>query len=217
MQAAGVIPSGKNIDPGWKTALRKCGVDGTALFYYCAGTDDPSKASLPESQEQEIPYTGYYQDVYLRFTGADAQRGTDLRAGTIIPAAAISGTVFSRPNATYGKGPYIIGDGNKYLVTATALNWEVAYPVSHLLSGAGVHPSSNVWGIAGKQVTAMLAIEATELEITIPGMTDGEKIQVVIWDKKQQKRYEEIVTYHPPYRQMLKEYDLILINKHTGQ
>ncbi|MBC9932797.1 alpha-amylase family protein [Chitinophaga qingshengii] len=213
LQAAATIPGGQGIQQGWKTALKQCGVDASALFRYCPGTDAPAMVSLPESQDTEIPYTGYYDNTYLRFTGTDAQRGTDLRAGTIIPATAINGKVLSSPNSTYGKGPYIIGKDNKYLVTATALNWEAAYPISHLLSGAGIHPSSNVWGIVGKKVTALLAIEATELNVTIPGLKDGEKIQVVIWDNKQQKRYEETLVYHAPYRQMLREYDLIMINK----
>ena len=46
-------------------------------------------ASLPPGQEQDLPYTGYYKDIYLRFTGADVQRGIDLRSGTVIPKEAI--------------------------------------------------------------------------------------------------------------------------------
>ena len=137
----------------------------------------------------------------------------DLRAGTIIPPDAItSGIIYCAPNDTYGKGPYIVGKDKKYVVAATALNWEVAYPISHLLSGAGILPSSNVWGIAGSNVTALLAIETTELIITIPGLRDGSMIHVVIWDKNGNKKSEETVAYNSPYRQMLKEYDFILIN-----
>jgi hypothetical protein len=212
IQAATNIPSGKRVLPGWKTVLEKCGVNGTTSFEYAPGTDHPSPVSLPESQDEEIPYSGYYNKVYLRFTGTDAQRGTDLRAGTIIPSAAINGQVISYPNTTYGKGPYIVGKDNKYLVTATSLNWEAAYPVAHLLSGAGILPSSNVWGIAGKKVTALLAVEATELVMTIPGMKEGTRIHVVIRDKMNQPYREETIRYKAPYTQMLKEYDLILID-----
>lgn len=213
LQAASGIPNGEAITPGWKRALEKCGVDGTKRFLYGGDEDDEADASLPPNQEQDIPYTGYYKNTYLRFTGTDVQRGMDLRAGTVIPAEAIRGTIYAMPNKTYGKGPYIVGDRNNYLVTATALSWEVAYPVSDLLSGAGIMPTSNVWGITGKNVTALLAIETTELEMKIPGLAEGSKIHVVVWDNKKNKKSEETVVYKAPYKHMLKEYDLIMINR----
>lgn len=212
IQSANSIPSGNGITEGWKTALEKCGIDGTKSFRYGGGTDSPTDVSLPENQEEEIPYTGYYKNIYLRFTGSDVQRGIDLRAGTVIPKDAISGTIYCAPNKTYGRGPYIAGKNNKYVVTATALNWEVAYPISNLLSGGGILPSSNVWGIVGKNVSALLAIETTELEMTIPGLANGSKIHVVVWDNKKNKKSEETVTYKAPYKHMLKEYDLIMID-----
>jgi hypothetical protein len=195
IQCGSGIPSGSGITPGWKTVLEKCGIDGTKAFRY-----------------GEIPYTGYYKDTYLRFTGADVQRGIDLRAGTVIPKDAISGTIYCAPNKTYGRGPYIAGKDKKYVVTATALNWEAAYPISNLLSGGGILPSSNVWGIVGKNVTALLAIETTELEVTIPGLANGSKIRVVVWDNKKNKKFDQTVKYKAPYKHMLKEYDFILIN-----
>jgi len=213
LQAGGALPSGSSLDNSWRAVYEKCGVDGTKSFVYAPGTDGPSEQSLPESQEAEIPYTGYYKNRYLRFTGSDVQRGRDLRAGTIIPRSAIKGAELSTPNKTYGRGPYIVGKDNKYLITTTCLNWETAYPISDLLSGGGVAPGSNVWGIAGKNVSAFLAIETTELELIIPGLKDGEKIHVVIWDNKKNKKLEQTVTYKAPYKQMLKEYDFILIDK----
>lgn len=212
IQSGAAIPSGAGLDPSWKTVLEKCGIDGSVQFVYAPGVDDPAQTSLPPGQEQEIPYTGYYNGKYLRFTGSDIQRGRDLRAGTIIPKQAISGKIYCEPNKTYGRGPFIAGNNNKYVVTATCLNWEVAYPVSHLLSGAGISPSSNVWGIAGSKVTALLAIETTELEVVIPGMKDGTKMRVVVWDSRKNKKSEETITYHPPYKHILNEYDLIMIN-----
>ena len=192
--------------------LEKCGIDGSKTFRY--GQDGiESEESLPADQETEIPYTGYYKDVYLRFTGSDVQRGYDLRTGTVIPEEAISGTIYCIPNKTYGRGPYITGKNKKYVVTATSLNWEVAYPDSDLLSGCGILPSSNVWGIAGKNVTALLAIETTELEIKIPGLADGSEIHVVVWDNKKNKKSEETVTYKAPFKKMLMEYDFILIDR----
>lgn len=212
IQTARNIPNGKDITQGWRTVLAKCGVDGTKPFSYGGESASQSVASLPQDQEDEIPYTGYYKEKYLRFTGSDVQRGMDLRAGTVIPKEAISGTVYCAPNKTYGKGPYITGMNSKYVVTATALNWEVAYPISDLLSGAGILPSSNVWGIAGKNVTALLAIETTDLEITIPGLSNGSRIHVVVWDNKKNKKSEETVIYQAPYKHSLKEYDFILID-----
>lgn len=213
IQSATSIPSGSNITQGWKAALEKCGIDGTLAFSYGRGGGTSSEVSLPPNQEQDLPYTGYYKDTYLRFTGADVQRGIDLRAGTVIPGNAIKGTVHCAPNKTYGRGPFITGKDNKYVVAATTLNWEVAYPISDLLSGAGILPTSNVWGIAGRDVTALLAIETTELEIVIPELADGSKIHVVIWDNKKNKKTDEVITYQAPYRQILKEYDFIIIDR----
>ncbi|MFZ0281210.1 MAG: hypothetical protein WAL29_06150 [Bacteroidales bacterium] len=212
IQCGSGIPNGSLISPGWKAVLDKCGIDGTKRFGFGDGRESQLSVSLPPNQEEDIPYTGYYKDVYLRFTGSDVQRGIDLRSGTIIPKEAISGTVYCAPNKTYGRGPYIAGKDGKYVVTATSLNWEAAYPISDLLSGCGIKPSSNVWGIAGKNVTALLAIETTELEIKIPGLADGSKIHVVIWDNKSNKKSEETLTYAAPFRQILKEYDFILID-----
>ncbi|XOV91571.1 MAG: hypothetical protein ACFHWX_15320 [Bacteroidota bacterium] len=212
LQAGSNIPSGGTIANSWKKALSRCGVDGNVPFSYGTGSTE-TISSLPPSQEEEIPYTGYYKDTYLRFTGTDVQRGLDLRAGTVIPEKAISGEALATPNSTYGKGPFIVGSNNKYLVTPTALNWEVAYPISDLLSGYGISPESNVWGIAGEKVTALLAIETTELEIHIPNLKNGSKINVVIWDKFKRKKSEETLIYTAPYRHYLKEYDFILIKK----
>ena len=170
-------------------------------------------ASLPPDQEEDLPYTGYYKDVYLRFTGSDVQRGMDLRSGTVIPEDAINGTVYCAPNKTYGRGPYISREKQEICRYCHPLNWEAAYPVSDLLAGCGIMPSSNVWGIAGKNVTALLAIETTELDITIPGLADGSRIHVVVWDNKKNKKSEETVAYKAPYRHLLKEYDFILIDK----
>jgi hypothetical protein len=212
VQCGTSIPSGKSISPGWKTALEKCGIDGTIPSKFGGGEEGDPEISLPKNQEAELPYTGYYKDVYLRFTGSDVQHGGDLRAGTVIPKDAISGTIYCEPNKTYGRGPYIVGKDKKYVVAGTTLNWEVAYPISNLLSGGGILPSSNVWGIVGKNVTALLAIETTELVASIPGLADGSRIHVVVWDNKHNKKSEETVTYTAPYKRMLNEYDFILID-----
>jgi hypothetical protein len=213
IQCGSSIPSGSTLTQSWKTVLQKCGIDASRAFSYGRGNEEETDISLPPDQTQELPYTGYYKDIYLRFTGSDIQRGIDLRSGTVIPENAIKGSILCAPNKTYGRGPFIAGMNKKYIVTATALNWEVAYPISNLLSGSGILPSSNVWGVAGRNVTALLAIETTELEITIPGLANGSTIHVVVWDNKQNKKSEETLTYKAPFKQMLKEYDFILIDK----
>ncbi|MBN9383554.1 MAG: metallophosphoesterase [Chitinophagaceae bacterium] len=211
LQTASGFPGGKNLDPGWRNSLRQCGVKAGVPFQYAGGSDG-AEASLPESQEEDLPYTGYYNNRYLRVTNTDIQRGKELRSGTIIPSDAIAGKVYCKPNSTYGKGPFVIGSGNKFAVTNASLNWEAAYIVSHLLAGCGVAPTSNVWGIAGKDVSAFLAIETTEIELVIPGLKDGERIRVVVWDKEHKKKVEENLVYHAPFRRFLHEYDLLLID-----
>jgi hypothetical protein len=213
IQCGNTIPGGEAISSGWKTVLEKCGIDGTKTFSYSNNEDGGKATSLPQNQEEDIPYTGYYKDIYLRFTGSDAQHGDDLRTGTVISKEAVTGTIYCSPNKTYGRGPFIAGKDRKYLVTATSLNWEVAYPISDLLSGYGILPSSNVWGIAGKNVTALLAIETTELQIRIPDLEDGSQIHVVVWDNKKNKKSEETIIYKAPYRKILSEYDFILIDR----
>jgi hypothetical protein len=49
--------------------------------------------------------------------------------------------------------------------------------------------------------------------LIIPGLTDGSKIRVVVWDNKKNKKSEETVIYKAPYKHMLKEYDFLLIDK----
>ena len=212
LQSGDRIPSGELSASNWKMALSKCGVDATHKFRYAGGTDGPSDVSLPENQEEDIPYTGYYKKSYLRFTGSDVQRGKELRAGTILPKACITGKILASPNTTYGAGPYLVGKDNKYLVTTTALNWETCYPIADLLSGAGVLPGSNVWGIAGPKVSAFLAIETTELELKIPGLAKGAKIHVQVWDRKKKMTVEETVEYTGSYKRFLRAYDFILID-----
>ena len=46
----------------------------------------------------------------------------------------------------------------------------------------------------------------------IPGLADGARIHVVVWDNKRNKKLEETVTYKAPFKHMLTEYDLIMID-----
>lgn len=212
LQSSGHLPSGKTTHQ-WISILAKCGVNAKINFNYAGSNSQLPQVSLPEDQDLEIPYTGYFKNNYLRFTGTDIQRGIDFRGGTIIPQEAIEGIVYSSPNTTYGKGPYMIGKNNKYLITTNALHWQTAYPISNLLARAGTLPSSNVWGIVGKNVTALLAIETTELNLTLPDVPDGATLHYVVWDSSKNKSDEKTITYKAPFVYSMKEYDFILIDK----
>ncbi len=212
LQSAGHFPSGA-LSQQWKEVLSHCGVNATVPFKYAGKIMKGPQASLPENQDLEIPFTGYYKNQYLRFTGTDIQRGRDFRGGTILPQKAITGNIYSMPNSTYGQGPYIVGHKDKYLVTAQSINWEVSYAISDLLAGAGTLPSSNVWGIVGSQVSALLAIENTELNLTLPEVKDGTPIHMIIMDSAGKKKTDQIVTYSAPLVVQMKEYDFILIDR----
>ena len=95
---------------------------------------------------------------------------------------------------------------------ANWISWQAGYPISHLLSGYGIKPFSNVWGVAGKNVTALLAITDTLLEIDIPYLMDGAAIHVTQWNKYYKKKYDDTITYKAPFKRFLSQYDLIVMD-----
>jgi len=212
LQSSGYFPSGK-LSKSWYDVLFNCGVNAKIAFKYAGGSQQVMQASLPEDQEFEIPYTGYYKENYFRFTGVDVQRGKDFRDGIIITDKSITGNVISSPNSTYGKGPFVVGKNNKYLITASTIHWQTNFLISDLLSGGGTLPSSNVWGIVGSDVSALLAIEDTELDLQIPGLKDGTKLHYEIWDSNKKMREEKTIVYQKKLIIPMKEYDLILIDR----
>ena len=85
------------------------------------------------------------------------------------------------------------------------------YPIGHLLAGAGASSSSDVWGVAGEKVTALLAIHDTELDLVIPKLKAGAEIRVTQWDRQHRKIYEQDITYDGGYRRPMRQFDLIVI------
>ena len=193
LQCGARIPSGESLTESWSRVLAECGVNPEAGFDY-----------------GDLPATSAYQGLTFKYTGyrAKGEQGTERRRGTLIPKTAVTGTVHAASAAT----PLIIGRNRKYLIPATCLSWQASYPIGQLLSGCGAKPTSNVWGIAGEKVTALLAIEDTTLEITLPRLEDGARIHVVEWDEYHHRVHEETVTYRAPFSRALGRYHLLVVD-----
>lgn len=196
LQCGGDVPNGSALTERWREALRACGVDPDAALSY-----------------GDLPAAGVFEDTTFRYTGYLTKgEGEARRHGTLIPSRAVTGTV----HAAAGDVPLIVGQNGKYLIPAACIGWEMKHPVGRLLSGYGTKPQSNVWGIAGEKVSALLAIEDTKLELDIPELPDGARIHVVHWDKHHEKVYEDTTVYHAPYARELKQYDLLVIDSVPG-
>jgi hypothetical protein len=195
LQSYGKIPSSDSATARWRLVLNRCGIDAAAPFSY-----------------SDLPRDGKYDGQDFRFTGRDELWGKEKPKGTIIPQRAVSGTV----RASGSNVPFILGQNRKYVVTASCIGWQTSCAVSHVLAGCGTTPASNVWGIAGKNVSAFLAVADTELNLSIPGLADGTQVHVVVWDRREKMKYEAVQRYSAPYKQSLAEYDLILIDTETS-
>ena len=195
LQSYGKIPSSDSATARWRLVLNRCGIDAAAPFAY-----------------SDLPRDGKYDGQDFRFTGRDELWGKEKTKGTIIPRRAVSGTV----RASGSNVPFILGQNRKYVVTASCIGWQTSCAVSHVLAGCGTTPASNVWGIAGKNVSAFLAVADTELNLSIPGLADGAQVHVVVWDRRGKMKYEAVQRYSAPYKQSLAEYDLILIDTETS-
>jgi hypothetical protein len=193
VQVGGRVPSGEGVTAKWREVLARCGVDaGVAM---AAG---------------EMPEVGEYGGVSFRYTGAySAYELTPRRGGTRLPAEAIGGEVL----AEGGGAPMIVGKGRHYLIPGNCLSWQAMYPISHLLSRHGVAGSSDVWGIVGPKVTALLATHDTDLKLTIPGVAEGSKMRVTQWDRHHEKVYEEVVPYEGSYARSMRQFDLVVIEE----
>jgi hypothetical protein len=191
LQVGGVVPSGEALTDGWRQALACCGVNAEAKL-----TDG------------DLPAQGVYNGVPFNSFGAYTAYTLAARPhGTRLPNSAVTGTVLAQ-----GEGvPLIVGSNGKYLIPANCISWQMMYPIGHLLNGAGTLSTSDVWGIAGPRVTALLAIHDTGLHITIPGLAAGATIRVRTWDRYHEKTSEETVIYSGAYQRSLKQFDFVLI------
>jgi len=191
LQIGWALPSGAALTPAWREALSRCGVDPAGAF-----------------EEGNLPSTGTYEGQRLRYTGVyTAYTLTDRRHGALVPTEAITGDVLASGDSV----PLIVGRGDKYLIPANCLSWQMMYPIGHLLSGSGALPSSDVWGIAGEQVSAFLAIHDTVLEVTLPRLSAGRRLRLRQWDRRHQQTHEELLTYTGSLRRDMAQFDFVLI------
>ncbi len=191
LQCGGVVPSGKELTPRWRAALAACGLDPEG-----------------ESAARDLPASGKYHGVPVKYTGLyNAYALTERPVGTRLSRSAVTGDVLMESEGV----PLLIGRGRNYLIAANCLRWQMMDPIGDLLAGCGVRATSDVWGIAGKKVTALLAIHDTELDLTIPGLAAGAPIRVQTWDVYFRKTGDERTTYQGRFRRPMKQYDFVLI------
>ena len=191
LQIGATIPGGGDLTPNWRQALSACGVNPETAF-----------------SEGDMPARGEYRGASFTYTGIfTAFEVEERRHGTLIPRSAVTGTVSAEGDGV----PLIVSNGNKHLIPANCIRWQVMYPISDLLAGCGVRPSSDVWGIAGEKVTVLLATHDTQLEMVIPKLAKGATIRVTQWDRRHQISYQDIVTYAGSYRRSMKQFDSIVI------
>ncbi len=193
LQVGATVPTGEAATANWRKVLAAVGLDPDARVSY-----------------GDLPAHGVYDGQPFTYTGIyTAYELTEKRYGTILPRPAITGQVLADGNGT----PLLIGQGAKYLIPAACLRWQMMYPLGHLLSGAGARPSSDVWGIAGRNVSALLAIHDTTLDLVIPKLEPGARIKVRQWDRHHQKTHEETEPYTGRYQREMKQFDFILIER----
>ena len=185
------IPSGGGLTANWRKALAACGVDPEATF-----------------SDGDMPAAGTYKDSPFRYTGVfTAYELTERMHGALIPRSAITGTVSAEGDGV----PLIVSNGNKHLIPANCIRWQMMGPISDLLGHCGVSASSDVWGIAGEKVTVLLATHDTELNIVIPRLPKGAEVRVTQRDKHYQLTYQDTVTYTGSFGRAMKQFDSIVI------
>lgn len=196
LQCGRRVPSGNTLTANWKTVLARCGLDTNKIIGY--GT----------LAAEGIYDNNRYNNKRFKYTGCWTKGTGEFRPdGAVIQTLSVKGHIYSRS----GRSPLIIGQNKKYLIAANCINYQCCWPIGDILAGCGTSAESNVWGIAGRDVTALLAIANTRLELTIPGLPKGSKIDVTIWDGKGDKKYESSAVYAAPYTRTLAKYDLIVI------
>jgi hypothetical protein len=191
LQIGSVVPSGEALTDGWRQTLACCGVNAEAKL-----------------ADADLPAQGVYNGVpFNSFGSYTAYTLTPRPHATRLPESAVTGTVLAE-----GEGvPLIVGKEGKYLIPVNCISWQMMYPIGSLLNSAGALSTSDVWGIAGSQVTALLAIHDTDLHLTIPGLRAGAKIRVRTWNRYHEKTGEETVIYSGAYQRSLKQFDFVLI------
>lgn len=201
LQSGSNMPCGPNMDASWEAILNTCGIDAE-------NSSEGNTFPL-----EDLSPTGYYKGEQLKFTGWDSQWNVILQNGTVFPQDVVDGTVYCKPDQNSDESPFIVGGNNKYVVAATCLNWSVSSVISDILSASGTSISSNVWGIAGRNVSALIAIAPTTLKLTIPGLANGSAIHVEVWDKNKVMKSEMNTHYCAPFTLSMDKYDFVIIEK----
>ncbi len=188
------MPYDESLTDNWRIALGKIGI--------CANIGGVSY--------EDIPSSGTFDGMSFRMTGYDTREmwwHTEL--GTRMSAANVAATnVIADSDGL----PLVVGQNRKYFVSGAFISWQVSSILSRCLSGYGTAPDSDVWGVAGPAVTALIATNSTDLKINIPGLGDGSSIHVVEYDRYYNKTYDQTVTYTAPFERSLSQYDFVLID-----
>lgn len=191
LQVGSSIPSGPDVTPNWRQALSACGVNPAEAF-----------------TSGDMPKTGSYKGQQFTYTGIFTAYGvTERPHGTLIPRSAVTGEVSAEGDGV----PLIVSSGNKHLIPASCVRWQTMYPISDLLAGCGVRSSSDVWGIAGAKVTVLLATHDTELDLVIPSLPRGARIQVTQRDRHYQVTSQDTITYAGSFQRGMNQFDSIVI------
>ncbi len=180
----------------WRTVLNKIGINSN---------------SGGISHTETMPETGTYNGVSFKMTGYDTREDWwRERVGTLIDSSKVSGSVIADANGV----PLIMGKNKKYFVAGAYLSWQVSSVLARCLTyyNWGTAVDSDVWGVAGPAVTAVIATNDTELEMYLPGIDDGSKLHVVEYDKMYNTTYEDTITYVAPFTRTLQQYDMVVIN-----
>ncbi len=195
MQCLYGMPYGDVATSRWKTAMAACGV--------CVTTGGISYADMPA--------TGVFDGKTFNFTGYDTRnKWWRTQVGTRLPSDAVMASEIcaQAPDGT----PLIVGRNRKYFIAGACLSWQTGSVIARLLSGYGAAPDSDVWGIAGSAVTAVMATNDTQLCIDLPDVGDGSLIHVMHYDPYHALEYEDTITYTAPYTRAMNRYDVVVMD-----
>ncbi len=188
------LPNGTLLTSNWARALDAVGIDASHGGVY----------------HGDMPSTGTFDGQSFNFTGYDTrEKWWRTNIGTRMEPSCVAASEIC---AADGDLPLIVGRNRKYFIAGSCLSWQAGAVISRLLSGYGTSPQSNVWGVAGPEVAAVIAIDDTELDIDIPQLGEGNTIHVVQYDRYYNTKYEETVTYTPLYTRSMSRYDTIVID-----
>ncbi len=188
------MPFNKVLTSNWSTVLAACGIDPHG---------DIIHGSMPD--------TGIFNGQQFKFTGYDTRsKWWRTQLGTRLPASSTAGTeiIAKADNGT----PLIMGRNRKYFIAGSCLSWQAGAVLARCLSGYGASPDSDVWGVAGPAVTALMSTHATHLSIDLPGVGDGSSIHVVHSDRYHSVQSDQTITYAAPFELDMNQFDSVVLD-----